>query len=242
MPDPAYLKPFVVPVVDWPRSREGNIDIYRPDGGSSVPRPAVLFVHGGPVPAEAPVAPRDWPVYRGYGSLAASRGLVGVVVEHRLARSADLAGAAEDVTSAVARVRDLDFVDGDRVGLWFFSAGGPLSASWLAEPPVWLRCVALSYPLLAPPPGTNLDARFHPVEAIGGAGSLPLLLTRVGRERAEITATVNAFMAAAHRHRVAVDAIEIRDGQHGFDVLDHNDRSRSAVTDAMSWVTAVLTR
>ena len=40
-----------------------------------------------------------------------------------------------------------------------------------------------SYPLLAPLPGWEVDPRFRPVEAVTSAGDLPIVLTRVGRER-----------------------------------------------------------
>ena len=84
----------------------------------------------------------------------------------------------------------------------------------------------------------DVDARFRPVEAVGGAGQLPILLTRVGRERAEVAATVEA--STAELHGVGIDVIDAPDGQHGFDMLDHADSSRAAVTEAMNWVTTAL--
>jgi dienelactone hydrolase len=78
------------------------------------------------------------------------------------------------------------------------------------------------------------------VDAVRGAGQVPILLTRVGRERAEVTATVEAFTAAAAAHHVGLEVIDVPDGQHGFDILDHTDGSRAAVIQAMEWVTATL--
>lgn len=243
MAHPPFLQPFVLPVADARRRREGVLDVSSPVGSSDgKPRPAIVFVPGGPLPPDLRPIPRDWPVYLGYGSLAASRGVVGVTVDHRLHSPADYATAAEDVASAVAQARALDEVDPNRLALWFFSGGGLLSAHWLAQPPPWLRCIAMTYPLLAPLPGWDIDARFRPVEAVRAAGSLPILLTRVGRERAEIAATVEAFAASAELHRVAVDVIDVPEGQHGFDMLDHTDSSRAAVTDAMTWVTTTVRR
>jgi len=166
--------------------------------------------------------------------------MVGVTVDHRLHAPANYSIAADDVSRAVAQVRALPEIDPTRVALWFFSGGGLLSAAWLDEPPTWLRCVALTYPLLAPPAGLDVDARFRPVEAVGGARQLPILLTRVGRERAEVAATVEAFTAAAELHGVGIDVIDVPDGQHGFDMLDHADSSRAAVTEAMNSVTTAL--
>ncbi|HET9893893.1 MAG TPA: hypothetical protein VFQ44_03065 [Streptosporangiaceae bacterium] len=59
-------------------------------------------------------------------------------------------------------------VDAGRVALWFFSGGGLLPADWLCAPPEWLRCVAATYPWLAPPP--DWDARFRPIDAVASAG------------------------------------------------------------------------
>jgi dipeptidyl aminopeptidase/acylaminoacyl peptidase len=43
--------------------RETNLDLYLPAGDE--PAPAVVFVHGGPVPIERRPTPRDWPVFQG---------------------------------------------------------------------------------------------------------------------------------------------------------------------------------
>jgi hypothetical protein len=52
--------------------REGTLDVYRPAGSDGGLRPVVIFVHGGPLPPDLQPTPRDWPIYRGYGALAAS--------------------------------------------------------------------------------------------------------------------------------------------------------------------------
>jgi acetyl esterase/lipase len=236
-----FLQPFVLAIPEARRRREGIIDVYMPLGRERLPRPAIVFVHGGPLPPDLQPKPRDWPVFTGYGSFAASRGMVGVTVDHRLHSLADHSTAADDVASAVAQARALEEVNSDRVALWFFSGGGLLSADWLAQPPPWLRCIAATYPLLAPLPGWDVDTRFRPVEAVRTAGSVPILLTRVGREHPEIAATVEAFTASAELHEVAIDVIDVPDGQHSFDILDHTDSSRAAVTEAMTRVTAALT-
>lgn len=183
---------------------------------------------------------RARPVYVGYGSLAADCAVVGVTVDHRLHDVADYPVAAGDVAAAVDQARTMEGVDADRVALWFFSGGGLLAADWLAAPPPWLRCIALTYPVLAPLPGWDVDRRFHPADALAGAGKVPILLTRVGRERPEIAAGVDAFIAAARAGGRRLDLIHVRDGQHSFDMLDHTDQSRDAVRQAMTWVTETL--
>ncbi|MFC0504292.1 alpha/beta hydrolase [Micromonospora costi] len=246
---PNFLRPFVLTPRECHREREANVDWYVPEGGQ--PRPAVVVVHGGPLPPDLEPGPRDWPVYRGYGNLLASLGLVAAVVEHRLGvvaapdgRVVDYPLAARDVASAVNRVRADPRVDAERTALWFFSGGGLLSSPWLRERPAWLRAVALTYPLLAPLPGWRVDPVFDPAAAIGGTGAPvpPLLLTRVGRERDEVAGTVTAFLRAADDSGVPVEVLDVPDGQHGFDMLDHTEQSRGAVEQAATWVAGRLAR
>lgn len=197
MATPPYLQPFVLPVAQARRQRDGNLDAYWPDASSAEPAPAIVFIHGGPIPAD-------------------------------------------DIAAAVERARALPGVDPDRVALWFFSGGGLLSADWLWAPPAWLRCLALTYPVLAPLPERDPGKRFHPVEAMRTVGALPTLLTRVGRERPEIAASVDAFTGQAELHGAKLTVIDVPEGQHGFDTLDHDESSRLAVRQAMTWVVATL--
>ncbi len=237
---PAHLRPFLLDVPDLPRERTANVDLYLPDAEG--PSAAVVFVHGGPVPADARPTPRDWPTLTGYARYAAARGVVGVTLDHRLHDLADYELAAGDVAAAVERVRADPRVDEDRIALWFFSGGGLLTADWLASPPAWLRCLAANYPVLSPLPNWGpLDGRFRPADAIARAGTLPVVLVRAGLEMAEIAATVEEFLAAAERCGAAVDVIDVAHGHHGFETLDPTDASREAVHRMMRTVLAHLT-
>ncbi len=234
---PPHLRPFPLDVPDLARERHGNVDLYLQD--SAPPRPAVLFVHGGPVPAGARPTPREWPVLVGYARYAAAEGAVGAVLDHRLHDLADYPRAAQDVAAAVELLRADPRVDPDRIALWFFSGGGLLTADWLAAPPPWLRCLAATYPVLAPLPNWGLTGtRFEPARAVAHAGALPIVLTRVGREMPEIAATVQQFVTAAEDAKVNVESVDVPDGHHSFETLDPTDRTREALRQAMR---AVLT-
>ncbi|WP_243793048.1 alpha/beta hydrolase [Saccharopolyspora gloriosae] len=239
---PPHLQPFVLPVAEIEPERAGAIDVYRPVEGSAEPLPAIVFVHGGPLPPELQPSPREWPVFRGYGSLAASNGAVGITLDHPLHSTADYATAADALASAVDQARELPGVDSGRVALWFFSGGGLLTADWIGGPPDWLRCVAASYPVLVPPPGWDVDARFRPVEALASAGALPILLTRAGKEEPGFAAGVETFTTEADKRGAKLDVIDVPEGRHSFDILDHAPSSRAAVTQAMAWVTRKLSR
>ena len=235
---PAYLRPFVLPVPPVDRERQDRIDLYLPEDDR--PRPAVVFLHGGPVPPDRRPTPRDWPVYVGYAASAAARGVVGVTLDHRLADLADYSRADADLSAAVVTVRSDPRVDPDRIALWAFSGGAPLLAGWLADPPGWLRCVAASYPLLGSLPGIELDPAFRVDRAVAGAGNLPIVLSRAGQERPAVAATVESFVAAARAHDIRLEIIDVARGGHGFDVLEHTDESRDAVTRALDRVVSLL--
>lgn len=233
------MKPFVLPVKPQIGERHGHLDLYPPD--ASGPRPAIVFVPGGPIPASLRPTPRDWPVFQSYGSLAAAYGVVGVTVDHHLHSPAEYPVAATHVAAAVEMTRADPRVDADQVAIWFFSGGGLLIADWLRTPPPWLRCVAASYPALAPLPGQVVDPRLRPTDALAEAGSLPIVLTIVGRERPEIAATVDVFVMAARACGARLTVIEVPEGQHSFDILDHTDESRKAVEQAFNAVLATVT-
>ncbi|MFF3417320.1 alpha/beta fold hydrolase [Streptomyces sp. NPDC002698] len=241
---PAHLRPFLLDVPERRRERIGRVDLHFPgalsDGlpadlpdslsEAEGPWPAVVFVHGGPVHPDVRPTPRNWPGFVGYARLVAGLGAVGVMLDHRLHDLADYGRAAEDIAEAVDLVRADPRVDADRVALWFFSAGGLLSADWLAAPPPWLRCVAATCPVLAPMPNRGrVDSRFRPAVALRSAERLPVVLTRVELERAEIAATVEEFLAAAKECDADVEVIDVPRGRHGFETTDHSEQARHAV-------------
>ncbi|WP_328549652.1 MULTISPECIES: alpha/beta hydrolase [unclassified Streptomyces] len=238
---PPHLRPFPLDVPELPRERRGNVDLYLPPDAEG-PRPAVVFVHGGPVPAGVRPTPRDWPTLMGYARLAAAQGAVGVTLDHRLHDVADYERAAEDVAAAVELARADPRVDADRIALWFFSAGGLIMADWLRARPVWLRCVAATYPILAPMSNWGLaGSGFLPAEAVAHAGNLPVVLTRVGLEMPEIAVTVEEFLAAAKDAGTDVEVVDVPHGRHGFETLAPVEEWRDAVHRAMGSVLARLT-
>jgi hypothetical protein len=241
---PFHERPFLLDAPEAAHVRSGLVDLHLPDtAGSDGPRPAVLFVHGGPLPRDMVPAPRDWPLYRGYARLAASEGVIGAVVAHGLHTPADYPAAAADVAEALEVLRADRRVDADRIAVWVFSGGGLLLSGFLAAPPPWLRCVAASYPVLSPLPGwSGVDPRFAPGAVLPKAGRLPIVLTRAGLESPEIAATVAAFLSAAAECGAALELVDVPNGRHGFDVDEPTQETRDAVQRALGAVFAHLRR
>ncbi|MFI1995273.1 alpha/beta hydrolase [Actinoplanes sp. NPDC020271] len=233
-----FLKPFVLPVEARTPERHEFHDLYLPDD-LATPRPAILVVPGGPLPAEVKPAQRDWPVFQGYALLAAGRGAIGAIVDHRLYSPEAYAEGASNVEAALETLRSDPRVDENRLALWFYSGSALFSADWFREPPSWLRAVALSYPLLAPFPGwPDLGARFDPIAAVAEAGELPIVLTRVGRENPFMAQAVETFVTAAAKANLEI--VDVPDGQHTFDAKDDTDESREAISRGMELVLAQL--
>jgi acetyl esterase/lipase len=170
----------------------------------------------------------------------AAQGVVGVTLDHRLHGLGDWERAAQDVVAAVELARSDPRVDGNRVALWILSAGGLLSADWLAAPPPWLRCLAFCYPVLAPMPNWGMpEGRFRPAAAVAQAGTLPLVLVRAGRENPEIAVTVEEFLARAKEHGISPEVIDVPNGHHSFETVDPTEETRDALRSATR---AVLSR
>jgi acetyl esterase/lipase len=233
--------PFFHDVETVRRVRDEVIDIHITEASKTGRRPAVIFVHGGPVPEDTEPRPRDWEGFIGYGALAAASGLVGITFNHRLYSDMHYPQAADDVAAIVERTRALEMVDGDRIGLWFFSGGGALAASWLRDAPSWLRGVALTYPVLAPPPGWSGDGpRFDAVAAVSAHPALPKLLVRVGDELEFFAQTQDAFVKEADDVGATLEIIEIPHASHGFEGHGYDAGARDAVDRAMNWMVSAL--
>jgi len=147
-PLPPHLRPFVLPHDPVEPERVGDLDLYLP---ATAPAPAVLMVHGGPVAPDREVRPPQWPAYQGYAALLAQAGLVGGMFEHGFVDDESLGAARDDVQRALEALRAHARVDGDRVGLWFFSNGGLLMGSFLDPVPAGVVAVAGTYTAPADP-------------------------------------------------------------------------------------------
>src|SRR5579872_887370 len=222
--------------------RMARMDVYTPrDLRNGERRPAVLFVHGGPISPGLPLLPTEWGVYRGYGPLAAASGWIGVTFNHRYFGFDHLEQAADDIATAVTYVRehaDTLSVNADRLCLWAFSGGGPLLADALREQPAYLRCLVAYYTVMDLRPLASAEGvagavaietlkRFSPVAAVeeGGARSLPLLVARAGLDSPSLNAGLDAFVQAALAANMTLDVLNHPAGYHAFDT--RNDDART---------------
>jgi acetyl esterase/lipase len=223
------------------------MDVYAPPGlKAGEKRPAVIFIHGGPVPPAA--EPTEWGGYRSYGELAAASGFVGVTFKHRLNALADYGRAASDATALLERVRtDKTLpVDPDRIALWGFSGGPPLLSIALQRPTPYVRCLVSFYGILdlrspagdpsqVPEPAAS---ELSPVALLASRSGPfpPVLVARASKDNPRINESVDAFLKASVQAGVSVDLLTIPDGQHAFDLLDDTARSREVIRRTVAFV------
>lgn len=242
---------------------EGDLpmDVYAPpDARPGERRPAVVFLHGGPVPPELPPA-TEWGGYRGLGPLVAASGWVGVAFKHRFYTYRDdndydqLEQAEEDIAAAVAYVRDHAEelgVDAERLCFWGFSGGGHFMARPLRERPAYVRCLVGYYAVMdlrllasdqerADPAAMARLARYSPIavlEEASAAGAPPILLARAGKDHPALNAGIDAFTQAALGANLTLDLLNHPAGAHGFDTATDDARTREIIRHTLDFVRA----
>jgi len=208
-------------------STELSMNITAPERLSGDARlPAVLFVHGGPIPAQM-TPPTQWGVFASYGELAAACAMVGVTFNHRLYALTDYERSQSDVAAAIDYVRnhaaELN-VDADRIALWYFSGGGPLLTALLRDRPEYVRCLVGFYPYLSPAE--------HVRNKVSG---LPIFVARAGLDQPLINQAIDSFVQESLAGNAQLDVMNHPTGRHGFDILDDNDRSREIIARAVAF-------
>jgi acetyl esterase/lipase len=229
------------------------LDAYLPsDVTSASRRPAVLFVHGGPIPAEMQ-APKEWGVFQSYGELAAASGLVGVAFNHRLHSTEQYPRSLADLIAAIDYLRTHHAelcIDPDRIALWVFSGAGPHVAWVLRERPSHIKCLLAFYAILdlrhLLPPGVDdatrqLYAQASPASHVAQrAAGLPMFIARAGLDTEMINRGIDAFVAEAFAANACLDVVNHPEGTHAFDVLNDNARSRAIIRSAIAFLQTSL--
>jgi dipeptidyl aminopeptidase/acylaminoacyl peptidase len=227
---PPHLRPFVLPYEPVEPVRSGPLDLYLPE---TTPAPAVLLVHGGPVPADRPVRPPQWPAFRAYAALLARAGLVGAMFEHGYVDDDALPQARENVRSTIDSLRRDPRVDPSRVGLWFFSAGGFLMGSFLDPAPEGVVAVAGTYAAVGHPELAGLGL----IDALDSAprSTAPLLLVRPEHDFDWIAPFTDDLLSRCREAGRGVDVIDVPDAHHGFETVDDTDAARDAIRASIAW-------
>ncbi|HWE20806.1 MAG TPA: alpha/beta hydrolase [Hyphomicrobiaceae bacterium] len=118
-----------------PDEQRQALDVFVADSVTAVPRPVLMFVHGGGFLRGGRRTP-DTPFYDNIMLFAARNGMVGVNTTYRLAPQHPWPAGAEDVAAAVRWVNENIAAhggDATRVFLWGHSAGAVHVATYVAH-------------------------------------------------------------------------------------------------------------
>ncbi len=223
-----------------------HMDVYCPPGPAR-PRPAVILVHGGPIPR---TGAKNMGIFVSYGELLAASGFVAVCFDHRFLAPDRIADAGEDVEDLVAHIRrsaDSLGVDPERLALWVFSGGGPFLAAPLRERPPWLRAAVAYYTVLdlqQPPPGIDIGISaellqtFSAICGLGedAHGAPPILVARAGLDDPWLNGTIDRFVLTALAKGTTLDLLNHPEGRHGFDILDDDARSKQIISHTVKFL------
>ncbi len=233
---------------------ELKLDVYLPPNlARGTRRPAIIFIHGGALPPNLLTQPKEWGAYVSFGQLAAASGFVGVVLNHRF-HSWDMKGlsiADDDVVEAIDYVdRNAEQlgVDTKHITLWTLSAGSLVIGSAISDPASQIRCLVFYYPIMEleplrkDRPTITDDAvkEFSVIRHLKEATnkSTAIFIARAGREEPGINDALDSFIKEALAKKLTLDFSNHATGQHGFDVLDNDDRSREIIKRTLEFVKA----
>lgn len=192
---------------------------YPPQMGKSDKLPLVIF-NNGVGALEIP----QWRVYQDWARLAAASGLIAVNYQSRPnAAFKD----SEDLLEYLRQNAGALQIDENRIGLWTCSAnvnvGLPLVMQ--ANHP-YIRCAVIYYGM------ANVQTFRQ---------KLPLLVVRAGQDSYALNRAIDEFVKNALARELNLEFINYLEGQHAFDILDDNDRSRKIIKQTLDFLATHLT-
>ncbi len=265
-----FSKPILYSVPGMDKADVHPDIVYKRDGGDemkmdiAIPaglsgderRPAVIFIHGGPLGRGFTPKARDWGLFRSYGRLMAASGLVGVAFDHRYfsMKVKDLEMSFSDVEEAVRFIRAnaaAYHIDPERIALWAFSGGGAHLSLAFDRRMTFVRCLVSYYGILdlasdAGQIGETPQAleRFSPVAFLNKAPDHlpPVLIARAGMDSPSINRSVEVFISKMLALNGDINLLSHPQGRHGFDVYDDNQQTRDVVAATVAFVKSRLDR
>ena len=213
-------------------------DIYLPQGVRKSDRlPAVIALSGGDFT-------KHWGFYKDLGRQIAASGMAGVIPDKRYRRGQHVEGS-EDIASLMkylAENGEQHNIDGSRVCLWAFSAGGLLLSTGMGGQTPQVKCLVNFYAVtdLSPFPDVSPEVAasdYNPIQRLRADPSKvpPVMVVRAGKDSEVLNRGLDAFVSEALARNVEVVAVNYPEGQHGFDLWDDNDTSRRIIRQALEF-------
>jgi len=192
-----------------------KVDVYYPPNiEKSAKLPLVVF-NNGVGAMEIP----QWRVYQDWARLVAATGMTAVNYQSRQ-------GAAfKDTNDLIDYLRNNANtlqIDADRIGIWTcsgnVSVGLPLA---MQENREYIRCAVVYYGM----------AELNVIRQ-----TLPLFVVRAGQDARGLNQAIDQFVQNALVSDLNFQLINYLEGQHAFDIVDDNDRSREIIKQTLDFL------
>jgi acetyl esterase/lipase len=227
-----------------PNNEPQKTDIYLPAGVKTTDRLPVVIALSGADKA------KHWGFYKELGQLIAAHGMAGVIPDKRYQRGQRQEGA-DDILALMKFVAENGAkynLDGSRICLWAFSGGGLLMSVGLRGETPEVKCIVNFYAVsdISRFPGATADMATSPLNPLHRLREAeveklpPMLVVRAGKDNPDLNAGIEEFIQTAFHRNAKIMAINYAGGQHGFDLLDDNDFSRTVIKRALEFEQATL--
>jgi acetyl esterase/lipase len=238
-------------------------DIYYPrDFNYQSKLPAVIFVHGDG-PSEIIKNTKDWGQYVAWGQLIAVSGFAAITFNHRssedkLSKMVDVSSDVQDLLSYVLKNADELNINGDYLCIWACSAGVPYLQTVMETPQKYVRCIVVYYGMMNfqqfadTLPVEMSDKERESLIAIFRKFSLsyhlancrkstpPMFIAQAGQDNPSMNETIERFVEQAADEGVHVEFLQHPNGQHGFDVMNDDEKSRQIIKQTLNFIQAHL--
>lgn len=230
-----------------------KLDVYYPpDMQPEVVRGAVLFVHGGSRAEHVEHVNESQP-YISWCQLVATSGLIAVMFKHRTdelyTRLPEAAGDIDDLIQYVRAQSARLHIDPDALAIWTASSGPPTALrTALRDTPTYIHCIAVYYggmSLLNRKYFTYSDDEEEHLKEFSPAYRLsqgdpakiaPLFVAKAGLDRPFLNESIDEFVKVASERNLPITFMNHPTGQHGFDILNDDARSREIIKATLAFL------
>lgn len=191
-----------------------KVDVYYPPQiEKSATLPVVIF-NNGVGSMEIP----QWRVYQDWARLTALSGMIAVNYQSRQR------AAFEDTNDLIDYLRNNAAklqIDENRIGIWTSSANVRVGLPLAMQDRPYIRCAVVYYGM----------AELNIIRQ-----TLPLFVVRAGQDALGLNRAIDAFVQNALLNDLDFQFVNYLEGQHAFDILDDNDRSREIIKQTLDFL------
>jgi sugar lactone lactonase YvrE/acetyl esterase/lipase len=234
-----------------PRKR---VDLYLPPE-TTTPAPLVVLVHTASR-SDLDIAPNSWNSNVTRARALAAAGLAAAVFNHEMRfypmRPREPAADLQRVIDYLRRKAGELSLDPSRVCVVAYGDGAPLLSPILEQPPAYLKCLAMFYPLLdireprfvAADEPDEVKSSFSPLIQLYRAGAAvpPLLLIYGGQDNPDAVADAQRFERVARSLQARIDVLVHAEASAGFDVAAPDATTVRILRDWISFLQRHLSR